>query len=71
MRKELDKELERMQEILREHGIVMAVMGCGCCGSPGVYFEYKGERIIFSDKYAEGTVDYCSFDMRQETGDQT
>ena len=67
------KELERMQEILREHGIVMAVAGCGCCGSPGVYFEYKGERIIFSDEYAEGTVDDCSFNMRddKETGDQT
>ena len=60
--KELDKELERMQEILREHGIVMAVAGCGCCGSPGVYFEYKGERIIFSDEY--DTVDDCSFNMR-------
>lgn len=38
--------VEKMKEILKEHGIKIEIDGCGCCGSPWVSFEYKGERII-------------------------
>lgn len=40
---------ERMVEILKSHGIEMKVGGCGCCGSPWVTFEYKGETIFDDD----------------------
>lgn len=66
MNGELEESLKRMQKILREHSIVMAVDGCGCCGSPGVYFEYKGEPIVYSEKFPNGTKDDCNFNMRDE-----
>jgi len=37
---------EKIAEILKEHGIKIEIGGCGCCGSPWVSFEYKGEMII-------------------------
>ena len=36
----------KIEEILKEHGIKMSIGGCGCCSSPWVSFEYKGEMII-------------------------
>ncbi len=41
-----EDDLERMKKILNEHGIKMSVGGCGCCGSPWVSFEYKGEVLF-------------------------
>ncbi len=59
---DLDQRMEtceRVMAILREHGIRMAVGGCGCCGSPWVSFWYNGEQILDSE-------DYASFDMGRE-----
>lgn len=38
--------VKKIEEILKEHDIKIEINGCGCCGSPWVSFEYKGERII-------------------------
>ena len=37
--------LERIKTVLLENNIRMDVGGCGCCGSPWISFEYKGETI--------------------------
>ena len=42
---------EKIAEILKEHGIKIEIGGCGCCGSPWVSFEYKGEMIIKDEDY--------------------
>jgi len=39
-------KIEIVKKILLSHGIKMKIEGCGCCGSPGVSFEYNGEKII-------------------------
>ena len=46
-RKEFEKAVEK---ILLDHDIKMIVDGCGCCGSPGVTFYYKGEYYGEFDK---------------------
>lgn len=43
---EKEKLQEKVKAILLSHGIKMNVSGCGCCGSPWVHFEYKGEKIV-------------------------
>ncbi len=40
------ENIQRVKDILNEHGITLQVDGCGCCGSPSVYFKYKDEVII-------------------------
>ena len=37
---------DRIIKILKNHGILMNIDGCGCCGSPLVSFSYNGELII-------------------------
>lgn len=54
----------RMIEILRTHGIMMSVGGCGCCGSPWVRFQYKGEDILLNSWY--NVEPDCDFDMFEE-----
>jgi Fe-S oxidoreductase len=44
--KTIEEEKEKIVEILKNHGIKIDIGGCGCCGSPWVTFEYKGEIII-------------------------
>lgn len=45
MNTEKQEAIDRMIDILKSHGIEMCVWGCGCCGSPAILFEYKGETI--------------------------
>jgi hypothetical protein len=42
----MEEKIKRVVDILKSHGIEMAVGGCGCCGSPWVYFKYNGEVIL-------------------------
>ena len=49
---------DRITAILHEHGIDMAVGGCGCCGSPWVTVIYRGEVIV--DEESD-----LSFDTRE------
>lgn len=37
---------KKVKEILAKHDIKMSVVACGCCGSPRVRFEYKGNTIV-------------------------
>ena len=55
------EQIDKMKQILKENGIEMQVGGCGCCGSPWVTFNYKGEEII-----DEGD---CSFDTKETITD--
>lgn len=58
------KDIARMKEILEAHGIRLKVTACGCCGSPWVYFEYLGEKIIYdTDDPDNPTVGECNFSM--------
>ena len=61
MSEDIEKQqgIIKMIEILRSHDIVMTVRGCGCCGSPGVEFHYKGEKIVDAD--------CCNFTSRTES----
>lgn len=45
--------LLEIQTILASHGIRMRVSACGCCDSPWVRFEYRGQEIA----------DDCEFDF--------
>lgn len=51
------EQIEKMKQILKENGIEMQVGGCGCCGSPWITFNYKGEEIIDDNA--------CSFDTKE------
>lgn len=44
-----EEKIEKVKEILSSNGIKLYIDGCGCCGSPNVKFEYKGEMIIEQD----------------------
>ena len=46
---EIDNGHEKMKSILEAHGIVMDIDGCGCCGSPAIYFEFRDEVIVDSE----------------------
>lgn len=41
--------IKRMVAILNRHGITMRVDGCGCCGSPNVFFAYRGKTVLDED----------------------
>ena len=38
--------IKKIKEILSKQNIKLSIRGCGCCDSPVVTFEYKGEKII-------------------------
>jgi hypothetical protein len=42
----IETSVEKVERILTELGIKMEIGGCGCCGSPWVKVEYKGETVI-------------------------
>ena len=46
MSSETISEVNKAKEILLSHGIKINIGSCGCCESPWVTLEYKGERII-------------------------
>ena len=46
VRKNTQKALEEVEQVLRDAGIHMYVNGCGCCGSPWVTFEYGGALLL-------------------------
>lgn len=41
--------LTEVEQILRSKGIEMQVDGCGCCGSPTVFFKYE-DREFYDDR---------------------
>ena len=43
---------DKLIELCKSLGIRIEVGGCGCCESPWLRFEYKGE-MIFDDDSAE------------------
>lgn len=45
----MEENIERVKAILAEAGIKIDVGACGCCGSPWIKFEYKGEMILDSE----------------------
>lgn len=45
------KEKEKVIKILSRHEIRMNIGGCGCCESPWVEFEYKGEMITDQEEF--------------------
>jgi hypothetical protein len=47
--------IKRVIAILKSHDIEMTVSGCGCCGSPEVWFQYKGEVIL-----DDGDANFCT-----------
>lgn len=40
------EEIKIIREILKKNEIEMSVEGCGCCGSPIVFFKYKNKVIV-------------------------
>lgn len=54
-----EQKIERIEKILKKHNIRIKIGGCGCCGSPWVSFEYKGEIILSNE-------DGCNMDMFAE-----
>lgn len=54
----LKKQTDQMKKILSEHEMKIEITGCGCCGSPSVKFEYRGEPIVFDDNNDDG----CRYD---------
>ena len=62
-------EILKMIEILSSHGIKMSASGCGCCGSPNIRFQYKGEDIVCAVEDGEpGPEPQVNFDMFDEVG---
>ena len=59
-----DAAMKRVSEILESHGAKILVSGCGCCGSPTVRFEYRGEKVTGDDKYG---LDGFNIDMFYDT----
>ena len=59
----MNDRIEKAKELLLANGFKLEVGGCGCCGSPWVRLEYKGEAIIGTEKEA---TDDCSFSMFDE-----
>lgn len=58
--KDLELQAKEMALILKLHGIELKIEGCGCCGSPGVSFKYKGDTIV-------DNVDNFNFDSSEYT----
>lgn len=54
-----ETRIEWVKEVLRSHGIKMEVGSCGCCESPWVAFEYRGEMLLDSMKN-------CGFSMFED-----
>ena len=40
------EQIQKVKEILKEHGIRLYTEACDCPGSPVVAFEYRGEMIL-------------------------
>lgn len=43
----IEDQIEKAKKLLAEAGFKLEVGGCGCCGSPWVRLEHRGEPIIF------------------------
>lgn len=41
-----DSNIKKFEELLKEHGFKVSILGCGCCDSPEVKVEYNGEVIL-------------------------
>lgn len=48
---EEEKQIADFTKILKEHDMKISLFGCGCCGSPRVVFEYKGDVIVDDDNF--------------------
>lgn len=57
--KDTKDDIERAERILRENGFVMSIWGCGCCSSPAIYMEYKGELILDTEGLCLDSRDSC------------
>lgn len=53
-----ESNLERMMDILREHGIKMSGSSCGCYNGLTIRFEYNGETVVAQSE--------ANFDMFKE-----
>ena len=55
-----NQQIAKAKVILLALGIKLSTAGCGCCGSPRVRMEYKGEEVIGIDS---GEMDDVNIDM--------
>jgi hypothetical protein len=64
---EQDPLIAKAKELLAQHGFKLSVNGCGCCGSPWVRLEHRGQPIIDAgEDRSDRTVSDCCFDMFEE-----
>ena len=42
------KTLKEVETLMRSHGFAFNIWACGCCASPQVEIQYKGD-LIFSE----------------------
>lgn len=63
----LEEQITRAKKILLREGFRLSIDGCGCCGSPSVRLEYKGEPLIYyNDRNPTSEADNVCFDMFKE-----
>jgi hypothetical protein len=64
----LEDQTMKFEKIMKENEMKIIIRGCGCCNSPWVKFEHKGELIVFDkeDNGLSGAVENFLIDMFEE-----